>query len=122
MADGKNGLFSKVKIAREALRARAEELLDEHFNTIREARIAGDFETAVKAQQWLLEHMPNEEGEKLLDTSIDKQVADHGPKQLGPTIQFGISIGGVSGNLLPTVEAIKVPLAEIEGSDGETEE
>lgn len=85
--------FAKVRFAREKLKAQAEELLDDYIQTIRMARAAGDFETAQKGFQWLIEHMPEEEGERMIEVSIDK------PKQIeghaGPTISIGFALGGV---------------------------
>jgi hypothetical protein len=86
--------FPKVKEAREALRGRAIEILESYIAVIAEARAAGDFETATKSLQWLIEHMPEEDGGRMVDISVDK------PKQIeaskGPSIQIGIALGGTS--------------------------
>jgi len=86
--------FSSVKKAREALRGRAEELLQEFIDTIRAAKAAGKYEEALKAQQWLLDHIPAEDGERLLDPSSDKPKPQiEGPK--GPLVSMNFELGGV---------------------------
>lgn len=87
--------FSSVKKARALLRERAEELLNSYINVLKRAADDKDYETAAKGYQHLLEHMPAEDGERLIDISIDK------PKQIdarpqGPAIQIGIALGGVT--------------------------
>ena len=65
--------FPKVKEAREALREKALELFELQVSIIREALNKGDFESAYKANQWLMEHMPaSDEGERLIDSSAAK--------------------------------------------------
>lgn len=95
--------FPRVREAREALRQRAMEILESYLAVITEARAAGDFETATKSLQWLLEHMPEEEGQRIVDISVDK------PKQVeatkGPTIQIGFALGGIAApKLLPIID------------------
>jgi hypothetical protein len=106
--------FSSVRKARAALQERANEILDLQIRIIKEAITAGDFETAAKANQFLLEHIPADEGERVLDISIDKpKQVESGPK--GPLIQIGVAIGGISPTkALPevidvTAEAIPEP-------------
>lgn len=86
--------FPKVKEAREALKAKALEIYEMQMRIIQEAIAAGDYETAAKANQFLMEHLPDEDGVKVLDISIDK------PKEVseksGPTIQIGFALGGMS--------------------------
>lgn len=85
--------FPSVRKAKAALRERAFELLDGYIAIIKQAAAQGDFETAAKGYQYLLEHMPEEEGERMLDISIDR------PKQAeqksGHTIQIGFQLGGI---------------------------
>lgn len=104
----KNGLFSRVKEARELLKNEAENILKLHMQIIQEARMKGDHETALKGTMWLIEHMPADEGTRLVDVSVDKVHQDDGPK--GPQIQIGIALGGMpnSQKLLPTVEVIEI--------------
>ena len=84
--------FRSVKKAREALKEKALEILQEFRDTIREARASGKYEEALKAQQWLIDHIPDEDGERLLESSVDK------PKQVeqgrGPLVQIGFKLGG----------------------------
>ena len=101
--------FSSVRKAREALRERAFELLDGYIAVIKQAAAAGDYETAAKGYQHLLEHMPDEDGTRMIDMGIDK------PKQIeaysGPAVQIGIQLGGIAPKALPppiTVDVIPV--------------
>lgn len=83
--------FPKVKEAREALRERALDLLNKYETIIDLAIAKGDFEVAGEHVQWLLEHMPAEDGDRLIDPSAAtvKEVAS-GP--VGPSIQIGIAL------------------------------
>jgi len=92
--------------------ARAEEILNKYQRLIDQAAAAGDYETALRHMQHLIDHMPTDEGTRLVDMSIDKAAqAETGPR--GPTIQIvGINMGGV-GNApkqlpSPAVEVIDV--------------
>lgn len=87
--------FPAVKEARAALAAKALEHYELQLKLIMEAVNRGDIETAVKANQWLLEHMPAEDGVRLIDPSAAK------PKEVestskGPAIQIGIQLGGIN--------------------------
>lgn len=88
-------VFTKVRIARELLKQKAEEIFLEYMNVISCARDAGDYETAAKHLQWLIDHMPSDdEGGRMIEQSVDKkqEVIDRGP--IGPNIQIGIKVGG----------------------------
>lgn len=90
------GFFTKVKVARELLRQKAEDIINEYMDVAAKAKDAGDYQTAAKALQWLIEHIPAEEdGTRIVDSSIDKQVA---PVQQDnrPAIQIGIQVGGIT--------------------------
>lgn len=86
--------FPRVKEAREALKAKALEIYELQVKIIMESLTAGDFETAAKANQWLLEHMPNEDGVTVIDSSAatPKQAEGHA----GPSINIGFALGGVN--------------------------
>lgn len=87
--------FSRVRIARELLKEKSEEILREYLDVVQQAKIAGDYETAAKSLQWLLDHMPaDEEGERMVEVSVDKkqEAVQRGPT--GPSIQIGIQVGG----------------------------
>ena len=105
---GKREYFPKVREAREVLRERAIEILETYIAVIGEARKAGDHETATKSLQWLIEHMPEEDGERMIEGSVDK------PKQIegnvGPQINIGFALGGLNQpkELPPAVEVIDV--------------
>ena len=85
--------FSSVKRARAALRYKADVLLEKYLVAIDMATASGKYEEALKAYQWLLDHIPGEDGKRLLDPSVDKQTIVEGNK--GPLIQIGFQLGGV---------------------------
>lgn len=87
--------FSSVRKAREAIRERAKELIDLQITIIKAALTNGDFETAAKANQFLLEHTTDEDDTPLLAPSVDKaKIESTGTK--GPSIHIGgIIIGGL---------------------------
>lgn len=95
--------FSRVKEAREALKDKALELHALYMSIITEAIAKSDLETAMKATQWLIEHMPAEDGVAMVDVSVDK------PKQVegksGPSVNIGFALGGLgeARTLLPAV-------------------
>ena len=102
--------FGRVREAREALRDKASEILEAYLANAKEAQAAQEFETASKALQWLMEHMPADEetGEKLVDTSVDKQ-AKQIEKNTMPSIQIGFALGG----LPQTAKALPKPKVEV---------
>lgn len=90
-------MFSKVNVAREMLKERAEEILAEYIETAKAAREAGEFEAAGKMYWNLIEHMPADNpNERVVDTSVDKQQKTaESNKPSGPTIQIGLALGGL---------------------------
>lgn len=99
--------FPKVKEAREALRAKALELYELQVAIIREALVTGKVDVAAAANQWLIEHMPEEEGVRMIDASIDKPKQIEG--QAGPQINIGFALGGMNApKELPSVNVIDV--------------
>lgn len=85
--------FPSVKKARAILMQRADEILSKYIVMIDMAVSAGDFETANKAYQFLIEHMPKEEGEAIISESAAKpRVVESGNR--GPIIQIGVKVGG----------------------------
>lgn len=82
--------FPRVKEAREALREKALDILAKYETIIDLAVAKGDLETAAAHVQWLLEHMPAEDGERLIDSSAAKIKEIQG--STGPTIQIGIAL------------------------------
>lgn len=86
--------FPKVKEAREALKAKALELYELQEKAIRAALEAGEYEVAIKAIQWLQEHLPADDGVTAIDSSIDTpKPAEKGSAT--PTIQIGFQLGGI---------------------------
>jgi hypothetical protein len=86
--------FSSVRKARQALQGQAQELLEEYKAAIKMAVASGKYEEALKAYQWLLDHVPGEDGERMFEPSVDKVTVVEGPR--GPTVQIvGIQLGGV---------------------------
>src|SRR3990167_9225146 len=89
-----DGRFPSVRKAREALKEKAFELQELYILIIRQAAAAGDFETAAKSLQWLLDHTPDEEGQRLIEPSVDKP--SHTEQRTGPSISIGhITLGGL---------------------------
>ena len=97
--------FPKVKEAREALREKALDLFDLQLKLIMEAVNKGEIEAALDANQWLIEHMPAEDGERMIDPSAAK-VVEVQEGSSAPIIQLGIQLGGVNQKALPP--AVKI--------------
>lgn len=94
-------MFSKVKAARELLRERASEILQQYLAVVAEAQAAGNYEVAAKSLQWLIEHMPREDdGSGVVERSVDKEQQQI-QAPTGPAIQIGIQVGGVTRQTLP---------------------
>lgn len=105
----KSDPFPKVREARELLRQRAQEIIELYLQNAQDARDANDFETAEKSLRYLIEHMPRgDDGETLVDISVDKPKESDGPK--GPIVQIGFALGGVERSLPPAnvIDAEKV--------------
>lgn len=101
--------FPKVRAAREALRQKAIGIWERYEDMIAKAVAAGDYETANDAYQFLITHMPaDEDGTRMIDTSIDK-VAKESRRSM-PTVNIGFKIGGVEPQALPA--AVEVVDAE----------
>ena len=88
-------MFSKVTAARELLREKANEILQQYLAVVAEAQAAGEYEVAAKSLQWLLEHMPSDDaGTRVVERSIDAKEAPQAQLPTGPAIQIGIQVGG----------------------------
>lgn len=88
--------FWRVREARELLREHSAELVKMYLEAIQDAKANGESEVAIKAIQWLVEHMPaDEDGTRIIDASVDKKV-EIAEKDNRPTVQIGISLGGVN--------------------------
>ena len=85
---------ASVRKAREALKERAMEILDEFQQTIRDARVAGKYEEALSAYKWLIDHIPADEGKRIIEGSSDK-VKETETGNKGPVINIGLRIGGI---------------------------
>lgn len=99
--------FSRVKEVREALKERALELYEAYRDLAKEAQATGNLEVAEAILWKLIEHMPNEDGEGMVDISVDK------PKQVeankGSTVNIGFVLGGITPRkALPETAAIDV--------------
>lgn len=99
--------FSTVRKAREAIKARAHELLDLQIAIIKAALAEGDYETAAKANQFLMEHIPAEDGERMLETSVDKVNKDEQVYK-GPMVNIGFQLGGIPATQ-PLIEQTTLP-------------
>jgi hypothetical protein len=97
---------NKVRKVREALREKAEELLAMYLEVVMEARAAGEHQVALESIKWLMDHIPEEDGERVFDPSVDKtKQVETG--QSGPRIQIGIALGGVNQKSLPEVTTVE---------------
>lgn len=106
-AGGQNGrdYFPKVRQAREALAEKAKDILQQYLDVIQDARDAGNVEVAAESLQWLMEHMPEVENERMIDVHIDRQALEKAP--VGPSINIGFQLGGMpalNGGLPAVVE------------------
>ena len=86
--------FPAVRKARESLKAKADQILDEYLIAIKLAISSGKYEEGLKAYQWLLDHIPGDNGERIFEASSDKPHPVEGQK--GPLIQIGFKLGGVN--------------------------
>lgn len=89
-------MFTKVAAARQLLLDQADKIIAEYIDLARAAKDAGDYETSAKILQWLIEHMPADQGNRIVDVSVDKKVEQVQQGPTGPTIQIGINVGGVA--------------------------
>jgi hypothetical protein len=88
--------FSSVAIAREVLRERADELINEFIDVAKQAKAAGDYEAAYKALQWLIDHIPaDESGARVVEHSSDKVPQTQESQSKTPNINIGIALGGI---------------------------
>lgn len=103
-------LFSKVHEAREALRLRANEIINELMDVAKQAKASGDYESASKTLMWLVEHMPAaNDGTRLVDHSPDKAPPVTQQQDTRPSISIGIALGGLGNpKELPPAEVIEV--------------
>lgn len=116
----KRTYFPKVTEARNFLRDKAKELLELQIKLIIEAAASGEYESATKANQWLIEHLPaGDDGVRVIDTSASKpKELGEGGKQ-GPTINVGIAFGGLQSQEEPkqvTGEVIDIAAIEVKGN------
>lgn len=86
--------FGRVGQARELLREKAVEILEQYLKVVKAAQDAGDYEVATKSLQWLIEHMPDDHGDRVIDVSVDKLQQIERPN--APTVQIGIQLGGLT--------------------------
>lgn len=101
----KREYFPKVREAREAIREKALDWLLKYETIIDLAIAKGDLDVAAEHTRWVIEHMPNEEGDRMIDSSAAKPKEVQGGPQ-GPTIQIGIALGTKPRELPPvTIDA-----------------
>lgn len=113
-------MFSNVQAARDALRERADSLITEYLDIAKQAKAAGDYESAYKALQWLIEHAPGDaDGSRVVDVSVDKK-PQREEQQVGPRIQIGIQLGGVKAKELPEASAKVLPGEVIDAKSKDT--
>lgn len=105
--------FSSVRKARAALKENAFESYQLLLYIIKQATAAGDFETAARYAWMILEHTPEDEGERVLDISVDKpKQVESGPK--GPSVYIGLIQGGVTQPKKELPQAAEVTIIDVE--------
>lgn len=98
--------FPRVKEARDALRTKALDILAKYELIIDAAIAKGDLETAGNLTKWLIEHMPAEEGVRMIDSSASKPIES---APTAPPIQIGVLISGNENRkFLPTAQIIDI--------------
>jgi hypothetical protein len=102
--------MSSVRKAREALRARAEEILESYLTLAAQAAAEKDFETAADILWKLIDHNEDEDGERIISASSSKPPTNTSSAPTGPAIQIGIALGGLGTQVreLPKAEVIDV--------------
>ena len=93
--------FPAVRRAREALKEKADKILEEYLVAIKLAISSGKYEEGLKAYQWLLDHIPGENGERIFEASSDKPHPVESQK--GPLIQIGFALGGIDQKSIPDI-------------------
>lgn len=86
-------VFTRVKAARELLKSQAEEIYKLAVANAKMATGGGDYETASKTYIWLMEHMPAEDGERMIDASAAKPLQLES-KPSAPVVNIGLVLGG----------------------------
>lgn len=95
VVNGKRVYFPKVQEAKEFLLDKAKAMVELQEKLILEAAAAGEYEAALKANQWLIEHVPaDQDGQRVIGPSASKP-GEVGEGKSGPTIQIGIAFGGI---------------------------
>lgn len=103
--------FARVGHARDLLRERAVEILEQYLKVVKAAEEAGDFEVATKSLQWLMEHMPDDNGQRVLNKSVDKEESvEH---KAGPSVRIGIQLGGLTHQPKSLPEPLPVVTSEV---------
>lgn len=86
--------YAKLTEARSKLQAKASDLVEAYMTTIQASIKKGDYEVALKAIQWALVHMPEEDGLRVIENPVDKIKTEGGGG--GPSITIGVALGGVT--------------------------
>lgn len=103
-----------VRKARKALQESSMELLHDYKVMIKQAAAAGKYEDALRAQQWLLDHVGAEDGERIFDASSDKSGGSNNAPvaPATPLIQLNgqFNLGGLGNKALPepSIEAVVI--------------
>lgn len=91
----KRPYFSNVRKAREALKERANEILESYIALAALAMADKDYETAETVLWKLLDHTPeDDEGNRVLSAPSSKPPTSEGGSS-APAIQIGIALGGL---------------------------
>lgn len=111
-------MYPRVKEAREALANKAKELFELQITIIKGAIAKEDYETASKANQWLIGHVPaDKDGLRMVEVDVDKPKESKGSGGI-PSIQIGFKLGGVPDQLaLPPANAEVIDIAPEDDED-----
>lgn len=85
--------FAALNKAREILREKSVELVNDYINLAKLAAADGKYEVAEKIQWRLIEHIAAEDGSRIISASVDKP-SDGDSRPTGPSINIGFQLGG----------------------------
>lgn len=111
MADFSKPILKRsVQRAREILQKEAESIVEQHLQTIDLAIADEQYEFALEAQRWLIEHIADDDGVRVVDASVDKKQDQ--TKLVGPQVNIGIALGGIPQPQLQQAPNSPTPILE----------
>lgn len=104
--------YTRLMEARNELQSKAKDLVDAYMKTVDAAIKKGEYEVALKAIQWALEHMPEEDGVRVLENSVDK-IKTESQGSGGPSVTISVPLGGYIGVGAQAPAQIEAPIVEV---------